>query len=379
LWRASGRHQIAVFNGHTGIVDRLVFSPDGRRLASRSAPVNRLVSPSSDGTVRIWNTDPQANQPILQGHTSYVYPVAHSPDGRWIASGSWDKTIRIWDARTRTLSVRLDHESNVRALAFSPDSSWLVSGCDSDDQLQIWEVATGQHRKTIRGPGKSLGAVAVSPDGGRIAAVNREGKLVVIDFHTGEEIASLGMKGSFVRKALAYSCDGRWLAGTGEENKIIVWDTATWRPAMHLEGHTSDIDSVAFSPDGRKLVSAGRDQTVRVWDISTKECLFIFKGHTDEVFTAIFHPSGTRIASAGRDRAIFLWDAATGEQVTRLQGHTNYVFSLAFSPDGRTLASGSGDGTVRLWDSEPLARHYQASCEGDPVRPDDEPRREGAR
>ena len=124
--------------------------------------------------MRVWEVSQHADGPVLRGHTSYVYPVALSPDGRWIASGSWDNTVRLWDAMTGESCAILPHPGSVRALAFGPDSSWLVSGCYLDESLWIWKVATAQLEKKFKGPGSIfVQALAVSPDGARIAAADR--------------------------------------------------------------------------------------------------------------------------------------------------------------------------------------------------------------
>jgi len=260
----------------------------------------------------------------------------------------------------------------VRTLAFGPDGSWLVTGCDDDPRLQIWDVATARRLKAFEGPGGVLATVAVRPDGAHIAAADRAGRVKVVDVATGQEVASLRLAEGSARRALAYSPDGRRLAGTGEDRQVYLWDVPTYRLSARLAGHTGEIFSVAFSADGRRLASAGADRTVRVWDVDTGESRAVLRGHTGEVFTAVFHPDGARIASGGRDRVIWLWDAARGEEVARLQGHTNYVFSLAFSPDGKSLASASGDSTVRLWDTEPLSKRHQARREARDLRPEAE-------
>src|SRR5262249_38066219 len=157
----------AVLHGHAGDVTGLAFSADGRRLGSAS----RGDYPwQGDGSTRLWEVDPGAGLRVLRGHTSYVYPVAYSPDGRWIASGSWDKKVRLWDARPGEFSAELRHPGVVFTLAFGPDSSWLVTGCDEDEHLRIWSLATAEVLDLLKGPGDRNIGVAVSPDGGRLAA-----------------------------------------------------------------------------------------------------------------------------------------------------------------------------------------------------------------
>jgi WD40 repeat protein len=372
IWEAATRHDIAVLHGHTGSVSDVAFTDDGRRLVSMS----RLwaLGYTHDGTVRLWDVGSQADAPVLSGHDKDVYPVAYSPDGQWIASGSWDKTVRLWDAVTGESCAILAHPDVVRVLDFSPDSSWLVSGCNQDESLHIWNVATARHERTFTGPGAIPQAIAVSPNGARIAAANADGSASIMESATGEQVHAFRIaRRDGEKKALAYSPDGRLLAGTGEEGRQIdVWDTRNYHRSARLTGHTGVVYSVAFNGDGRLLASASGDRTVRVWDLPAAKCVAILAGHTDEVFSAIFHPDGKRLASAGRDRAIWLWDLATGQEVARLEGHTNFVFSLAFSPDGTSLASGSGDGTVRIWDTKmPILRH-QARRVAEALRPEAE-------
>jgi eukaryotic-like serine/threonine-protein kinase len=360
LWRASGRQDQAVLRGHFGAVSELVFSQDGRRLVSASYNQPNLAG---DSTLRFWETSPDVTLPILAGHASYVYPVAYSPDGRWIASGSWDKTARLWDAATGELCATLPHPDIMRTLAFTPDGARLLT---AGVEVLIWNVSTGRIQGRISYL-KDVVSLAVSPDGTRIAAGTYEPKvglrMSITDFATGREIASSdGMP-------IAFSPDGKWLAGTDTSKRdIALWDAHTFRRAATFQGHTKEINSIAFDREGGQLASASNDHTVRLWDVATGQCLHVFEGHTEDVFAVAFHPGGTRLASAGRDRAIWLWDLARGEEVTRLPGHTSYVWSLVFSPDGKTLVSGSGDSTVRLWDTEPLSKRYQARREAESHR-----------
>jgi WD40 repeat protein len=245
----------------------------------------------------------------------------------------------------------------------------LVAGGD-DFPLRIWDVATAHVRKDIPGPTNSVWNIAVSPDGTRIAATAHDWEkqrqiMSVTEVATGKPVFS-GVGG----EALAFSPDGRWLAGCGADGKtVVLWDTQTYERSAQWSGHSGVITAVAFSLDGRRLASVSADRTVRVWQVATGECEAVLSGHTNEVFAVAFHPDGTRLATAGRDRAIWLWDLERGEEVARLPGHTTYVWSLAFSPDGQTLASGSGDSTVRLWDTAPLKKRYQARREAAALRP----------
>jgi WD40 repeat protein/serine/threonine protein kinase len=367
IWRASGGLQRAVLHGHAGAVNDLAFAADGQSLASISQ--DRLYGFLGDNTIGVWDLS-TVDLPVLRGHTDYVYPVSYSPDGRWIASGSWDGAISLRDAATGEEHAKLPQPGAVRSLAFSPDSAWLAVGGDFEkNELLLWSTTTGQILRHIPVPFASVQHLAMSPDGRRFA-VGPSGR---VEYSQLVDIASGTAVGAVEGLALAFSPDGKWLAGRDQEGKsVVLRDAANLRIVATWEGHTDLINAITFRRDGGRILTASSDHTVRVWDPTTGKCSRIYEGHTDKVYAAVFHPDGSRVASAGRDRDIWIWGPEGDQEGVRLPGHASYVWSLAFSPDGKSIVSGSGDHTVRLWDTEPLRERYELRRADAALRPDAE-------
>jgi WD40 repeat protein/serine/threonine protein kinase len=368
VWRATDRQDVAILHGHTGPVVGLSFATGGR-LASFSSEATRWGR--GDGTVRLWDVDPRATLPVLRGHKRAIYPVALSPDGRWIASGDAGGKVHLWDAVTGEPCVKpLPHPGMVRSLAWSLDGTWLVT-TNPDGRLRIWDAATARVRKEIIAPASYAYFVTVSPDGRKAAVTtfdsrSNKDRLRVAEVASGEWLFSAE------GRALGYSPDGHWLAvAAPDERTVLLLDARTHETAARFGGHKERVHSAAFSPDSRLLASCSWDRTVRLWQVGSGKCREL-RGHTDEVFAAAFHPDGRRLATGGRDRAVWLWDLERGEEVARLPGHTSFIWSLAFSHDGATLVSGSGDATVRLWDTAPLKKRYDVRREVAAQRPEAE-------
>ncbi|MEU3601410.1 hypothetical protein ABZ714_22225 [Streptomyces sp. NPDC006798] len=279
--------------GHTDTVVTVAFSPDGRTLAT-----------GSDSGVRLWN---MVSGEALSGHTSDVVSIAFSPDGRTVATGSRDATARLWDVGTgesrRTLT---GHTGEVASVAFSPDGRTLATG-SHDRTVKLWDAMTGRLRDTLSGRADGAGAVDFSPDGRTLAFGGR------------------------------YSA---WL-----------WDVATRRLRTSFTGHTDVVVSVAFSPDGRTLASASRDGNVQLWDASTGTTRATLRGPGPTVGSMAFSPDGRTLATTGGGGAVHLRDADTGETYATLTSPVGVVVSVAFSPDGRTLVAGSRDTTSPKWDA----------------------------
>ena len=285
-----------------GSIREIQYAPDGRTLASGSR----------DNTIRLWDPVTGEQEQTLAGNTNSVLSVAFSPDGRTLASGAVDKTVRLWDPVTSELKRRITgHPDMVFSVAFSPDGRTLASGAE-DATVRLWDPVTGELKRTLTGHSNVVSNVAFSPDGQTLAS------------------------------------------GAGD-GTVGLWDVVTGEQKQTLRGHMHWVESVAFSPDGSTLASGAREKTIRLWDVVTGEQKRTLTGHMHWVKSIAFSPDGRTLASGADSGTVCLWDPVTGELKRTLINGGSIITSssVAFSPDGHTLAIGNMDGTVLLWKISP--------------------------
>ena len=287
-------YNVTTLIGHLWGINSISFTPDG----------NVLASGSSDKTIRLWQVSNGSLLQILTGHSDQVMSVVFSPDGKTLAGGGWDKTIKFWSTNNGSLIKTLTTIDDISSIAFSPDGGKIVSG-SYGFTIQLWQI-------------------------------NQDSSIYVITDYNGNV------------QCVAFSPDGNEFAASRGIGLIQLWRTSDGSLERTLTDHTSSISSVVFSPDGN-ILAGGTFKTVQLWRVSDGILLKTFTGHSGQVKSVVFSPDGNKLVSGGGDQTIKVWRVSDGKLIGTLTGHTGDVRSVAFSPDGNTLASGSNDHTIKLW------------------------------
>jgi WD40 repeat protein len=305
----------------------------------------------------------------LDGHNGSVNSVSFSPDGKTLATGSSDNTIKLWDVETgkeiRTLSGHNGYargeDNHISSVSFSSDGKTLTSG-SNDDTIILWNVETGEEIRTLSGHNGSVNSVSFSPDGKTLATGSRDKTIKLWNVETGQEIRTLSGHNEGV-SSVSFSPDGNTLvSGSGT---IKLWNVETGKEICTLSGHNREVNSVSFSSDGKTLATGSEDNTIKLWDVETGKGIRTLSGHNGSVYSVSFSNTlsghngsvysvsfsndGKTLASGGWDNTIKLWNVETGQEIRTLKGHDSYLTSVNFSPDGKTLVSGSDDNTIKLW------------------------------
>ncbi len=314
FWEANTGKLARTLEGHKGAINSLAYSPDGRFLASGSDDKSVVIREAgTDKPVRVLH---EAYPIVSAAFDTSGKPLATSSSQPRTLKDSHDSSMKVWDWQMSEGELTFrghtagGNRGGVRGLVFSNDGQWLVSGGD-DGTVKVWDPRSGKEWQTLRGHQHPITSVAINRDGTRIVsgAATRDPK----------------------------------------ETELILWDARSGRELQRLEGHQRGVLTVAFSPDGSRIASGtlgtpksseSEDGSIRIWDANTGRVLHRLGGRKDRIARLAFSPDGRHLASACDDRTIEVWNVIDGKKVTSLTlQHDKKVKCVAFSPNGKWLAS----------------------------------------
>jgi WD40 repeat protein len=344
-WPADTQTKARLLESRHGNVLRLEYSPNGRWLASSGG------APTTGKSVTVWDPDSGEIVSTLQGHTAPVLVSAWHPDGIHLATGSRDRSVRIWNVQTGNPSRVFDHAAKVRGVAFNPAGDLIA--CAANDEVIVRTFPSGDERLRIRHASEIM-SMDWSPNS-RWIAIGGNGAaatIQIIDAADGTTVRTIPAKATV--NQLRFSPSSTRLAAiiSGEFVPALVYDARTGKVLARIGQRARILQALAFSPDESRIALVGTDQMLRIWDVNNQREVYCVRAHDRPVFAVIFSPDGEQLATGGMDGLIKIWDArprrvpasgpAVVEQAPPVPGRTS--LSAATRPEvGRAGKTGAAD------------------------------------
>lgn len=335
--------QVSNLEGHNDVVNAVAISQDGKFIASGS----------SDQTIRLWNAESGARLCEFKSCNGRVWAVAFSPDSKTLAASSGDygiTSLGLWDVATRTEIRNIKYEGyEAFAIAFSHDGSLIASGsCDSESTVTLWDVASGKRVQTLQQQDYASVFMDFSPNGKTFTRSSLDQTLSTWDLATGNLIRRTNQCG--VVKAIAFN-HGEIAASVSDNGTVMLRDARTGDELRKLEDYACDVKAMAFSPDSKTLAVA-HDEIVSFWGTSTGKKIRTLAGHSKTVNAIAFSANGKILVSGSNDKTVRIWDIHELEEINHGGSDANEVNIVKFSPSGKTVATASHDLSIRLWNAD---------------------------
>ncbi|MGI5240909.1 Hsp70 family protein [Dactylosporangium sp. CA-139066] len=324
---------------------------------------NRDRNTATSGTSETASPSPMPAL-TLTGHTGAVNTVAWSPDGKTIATSSVDHTARLWNAATgQPIATLTGHTNSVGKIVYSPDGESVVT-VSGDATIRLWNAANGQPIDTYHGSAFIISTVVFSRDGGLLATGSLgENGIRLWSTATRAQVREIVTEPTVTSglphfvSAIAFSRDGRTVATASSNGPIRLWEVSSGNRSAEFASQPGRVHAMLSAPDGTTLLTASdgdHDVTVSVWSVPGGEQKATFRaGDANNIETYAFSPDGRLFATAGKEGDITLWDVATGQETGARIQHACKPRGIAFSPDAGTLAAACEDGVARLWPTAP--------------------------
>lgn len=294
---------------------------------------------------------PRANDRILppahlyRGNSGSLWSLAVSSDGKKMAMGTGDGTVKFWDLAGDRVDWTLPaHRGTIWALALS--AQHLATGGD-DGPAKLWNLHTREEGRELADSAGTR-SLAFDAEGKRLLTGGRKGEVRIWDVATGTVTVRPSGHTNLVG-AVAFARDGKTMASASDDKTVQVWDADSGKEKVTLRGHQAGIYGIAFSPNGRMLVSGSWDKTVRLWDLDSGSLIDTLPGPTQDVWSVDFSPNGALVAATGEDQMVRVWDVATQKEVTTFRGSMGAILNVRFLPENGSIMAAGKDGNARLW------------------------------
>lgn len=391
LWNYKDLEPRGELKGHSGRINKLKITPDGRY----------VISGSSDNSVKVWDTNARQCIADFNKHTDRVVCVDISIDGKTGVSGGFDNMIYVWDIPTKKCIQAFEGIEDLgTAVKLSINKDILYSCCGYDGRtikptIKIWDLKSGECIKMLYGHEYAISCLETTHDGKFLVSASMDRTIKVWDLNTYNCVKTIeGHVGPVV--SLKITPDMKYIISGGgglNDNTVRIWDIykskmppedapyyrnfnhlhfcqeegfvvnscrkiiqirdlQTGKIKAELSGHKSHIKKIIIDRVGKRIISAGSDKSIRIWDLVTHECKAILQGHADGILDICLSGDQKKLTSCGGDRQVIVWDLEKNEKIRILQGHDSSVIYNTWLDDDKHVISIGADNILKVWNMD---------------------------